>query len=60
MHHGFIKEMIETTNDKKIEEGLKSKDSKDVELYGVGVFGSNDEVNSLTAKFELWSGGAVK
>lgn len=55
-YHGFIKEMIETTNDKKIEEVLKAKNAEEIELYGVGIFGDNTSVDALTKDFELWSG----
>ena len=58
-HHGFIKEMIETTNDKKIETILAEKTDDDIVLYGVGVFGNDKEVTVLTDHYELWSGNST-
>jgi lysyl-tRNA synthetase class 2 len=58
-HHGFIKEMIETTNDKKIETILAEKTDDDIVLYGVGVFGNDKEVAGLTDHYELWSGSST-
>jgi len=55
-HHGFIQEMIETTNDTKIEKILAEKTTDDVVLYGVGIFGSDEKIKNLTDELELWSG----
>lgn len=54
LYHGFIREMIETTDDAKITEMLKSKEDKDIEYLGIGIFGDNEEVSKLTKKFSLW------
>lgn len=51
----FIREMIETTDDKEIEEILSKKNATDVELLGVGIFGENDKIKELTKGFKLWS-----
>lgn len=51
----FTREMIETTNDKKIIEGLKSKDAKDVEVLGVLFFGPRSIVESHTGDFARYS-----
>lgn len=51
--HGFIKEMIETTNDNEITEILKNKDDKDIEYLAIGVFGDNEKIDALTKKFSL-------
>lgn len=55
-HHGFIQEMIETTNDTKIEKILAEKMTDDVVLYGVGLFGGDEKIKNLTDEFVLWSG----
>ncbi len=54
LYHGFIREMIETTDDWKIEEILSKKNEEDVEYLGVGVFGTNEEVEALTKNYSLW------
>ncbi len=54
LYHAFIREMIETTNDSEIEEILKNKNAKDVEILGIGVFGPNEEVDKLTKNYSLW------
>lgn len=50
----FIREMIETTDDKKVMAAAKSKNLKDVEYLGVLVFGKKTEVEKLTENFELY------
>ena len=50
----FIREMIETTSDKKIAKLLKTKNFKDIEFLGVGLFGENNIVKSLTNRFNLF------
>ena len=53
-HLGFIREMIETTNDTEIEQLLGQKDEKDLEYLGVGTFGDIEQTKTLTKKFSLW------
>jgi hypothetical protein len=54
LYHAFIREMIETTNDQEIEKTLIEKTSTEIELLGVGIFGSNEEVEKLTKNYSLW------
>lgn len=54
-YHVFIKEMIDTTNDQEIVESLKSQNVEDLNIYGVALFGENDEVNAITKHFQLWN-----
>lgn len=54
LHHAFIREMIETTNDEEIERSLPLKIEADVEILGVGVFGEHESVNQIVKKFGLW------
>lgn len=49
----FTREMIETTNDKKVIEETSKKDFTDVEFLGVLIFGNKSEVEELTGGFEL-------
>lgn len=48
------KEMIETTNDEEIVKILKGKEDSEIEYLGIGIFGDNEKVKSLTKKFNLW------
>ncbi|MFH1232878.1 MAG: amino acid--tRNA ligase-related protein, partial [Patescibacteria group bacterium] len=50
----FTREMIETTNDKKIIEQTNKKDLKDIEYLGILIFGEKFIVEELTKKFELF------
>ncbi|MFH1233579.1 MAG: DUF2000 family protein [Patescibacteria group bacterium] len=50
----FIREMIETTSDKKIIEQINKKDLKNVEYLGVLIFGEKIIIEELTKKFELF------
>jgi len=51
---GFIREMIETTNDKEIEALLIEKADNEIELLGVGLFGENEIIKTLTKNYSLW------
>ncbi|MSU55360.1 MAG: lysine--tRNA ligase [Candidatus Taylorbacteria bacterium] len=51
----FTREMLETTNDKKVIEATKQKNGEDVEYLGVLVFGPRGEVEDLTKQFKLHS-----
>lgn len=50
----FTREMLETTNDKKVEEITASKNYKDIEYLGVLVYGPKSEVEELTSKLQLY------
>jgi len=50
----FTREMIETTDDKKVIEKTKSKNASEIEYLGVLVFGKKSEVEVLTKKLELY------
>lgn len=54
LYHGFIREMIETTNDKEIEKILAGKKDEEIEYLGIGIFGPNDKVDAITKKYSLW------
>lgn len=55
MYHGFIKEMIETTNDREIITLLKQKEDGQVEYLAIGIFGKDEQVKNLTKGFKLFS-----
>ena len=53
-HIGFIREMIDTTDDSEIESLVSNKNDKNVECLGVAVFGDKDKLKQLTKGFSLW------
>ena len=53
-HHVFIKEMQDTTNDSEITHILKDKAENEVVFYGIGIFGENNKIDTLTKNFQLW------
>lgn len=50
----YTPEMIETTNDEKLSELIASKESADIQILGVGVFGDKEKIEALTKKFSLF------
>lgn len=54
LYHGFIKEMIETTDDKEIIETLSRKPDSDIAYLGIGIFGDIEAVNALTKNYQTW------
>jgi len=54
----FTREMIETTDDKKVIDLTKEKNMDDVEYLGVLIFGKKSLVEKLTGKFPLFKGSS--
>lgn len=54
LYHGFIREMIETTDDSEIQQILGSKKDEEIEYLGIGIFGPIERVNELTQGMSLW------
>lgn len=54
LYHGFIREMIETTDDAEIQSILSNKKDEQIEYLGIGIFGSLEKVNELTKGMSLW------
>ncbi|HEV7702286.1 MAG TPA: lysine--tRNA ligase [Candidatus Paceibacterota bacterium] len=50
----FTKEMIETTNDNKVAEMTKGKNYKDVDFFGLLIFGPKSKVEALTSGLKLY------
>ena len=50
----FTKEMLESTNDKKVIEWTGQKNHSDIEHYGVLIFGKEKLVKELTEKYPLY------
>ena len=51
----FIREMIETTDDKKVISLVKDKNIGEIEFLGVLVFGEKKQIENLTKDFALYS-----
>lgn len=51
---GFIREMIETSDDDEIVSILKHKNDSEIEYLGVGIFGPKDQVDVLTKSYQVW------
>ena len=51
----FTREMLETTNDKKVAEMTLAKNADELEYLGVLVYGSKKKVDELTKDFSLYS-----
>lgn len=51
----FTREMMESSDDKKIGEITKTKAHKDIEYLGILVFGNRKEMEELTKEFPLSS-----
>ncbi len=51
----FSREMINSSDDKKVMKEIGSKEFKDIELLGVLVFGSKKKVSEITSGFSLYS-----
>lgn len=54
LHIYYVPEMMETTDDKKLEQMLLAKNNKDLVYAGIGLFGPKAEVDKLTKEFTLW------
>ncbi len=50
----FTREMIETTDDRKVVDWTRQKDQKDVEYLGVLIFGKKSGVEKITKEFKLY------
>jgi lysyl-tRNA synthetase class 2 len=50
----FTKDMIETTDDKKLEKMLSEQDSEHVDYLGIGLFGDKKNLDELTKGLQLW------
>lgn len=54
LHHVFIKEMQDTTNDEEITVALKEKSLDDTVFYGVTFFADNETAEQLGKAFQLY------
>ena len=54
LYLGFIREMIETTDDVELANVVRGKEDDELEYLAIGIFGNKELVGSLTKKFSLW------
>ncbi len=54
IHHVFIKEMQETSNDQAITDTLQSQSIAETVFYGLTFFASNELADELTKNLRLW------
>lgn len=54
IHHVFIKEMQDTSDDNEITQTLESQPIADTTFYGVSFFAPNKKADELTKNFQLW------
>lgn len=50
----YVQEMIDLIDDNELADILKTKDSHEMDILGVGVFGSVDELKTFTKRLSLW------
>lgn len=51
----FTREMIESSDDKKVIQQMKVKNIEEIDFFGVLVFGPKKQIESLTKEFPLYS-----
>ncbi len=54
LYLGYVPEMMDTTDDKKLAKILSEKTDGQIVYTGVGIFGPKEEVDKLTKNFSLW------
>ncbi len=54
VHHVFIKEMQDTSNDAEIVDILQKQTIADTQFFGVSFFADNEQAEQLTKNFQLW------
>jgi lysyl-tRNA synthetase class 2 len=54
LHHVFIKEMQDTTNDHEIVQSLGAKSLDETTFYGVTFFAANDQADQLAKNYQLY------
>lgn len=50
----YPRDMLETRTDNELAESISSKTNEQLEYMGAIIYGSTDEVNEITGKFQLW------
>lgn len=55
-HLIYVDEMIELGNDDQLQEDLKNKRFEDLNILGIGIFGTAADIDNLTKKYSMWKG----
>ncbi|OGG06182.1 lysine--tRNA ligase [Candidatus Gottesmanbacteria bacterium RIFCSPHIGHO2_01_FULL_42_12] len=53
-HIFYVPEMMETTDDERLEQMLLEKNKNQIVFAGIGIYGPKDEVDELTRDLALW------
>ncbi|HEY4483160.1 MAG TPA: DUF2000 domain-containing protein [Candidatus Paceibacterota bacterium] len=54
LYVAYIKNMIDEIDDAKLEVTVTSLDLSDLDILGIGIFGPNETVKSITKPLKLW------
>lgn len=50
----YPKDMLETRTDDELVSSINGKENSELEYLGAIIYGSTEEVNQITGKFQLW------
>jgi hypothetical protein len=50
----YVQEMIDMADDRELAEALSVLSSAELNILGIGIFGSSDELKKLTGELRLW------
>lgn len=50
----YVQEMIDMINDEELAKALNSVNSEEMNILGIGIFGSKDKLKELTGSLRLW------
>lgn len=50
----YIREMIEYTDDIKLQKSIKNKSLEELDIQGIGIFGNKEDLEEMTKKFSLY------
>lgn len=51
---GYVQEMIDMIDDEELARSLSNKTSQEMDMLGVGIFGSKEELKQFTDGLKLW------
>ena len=50
----YVQEMIDMIDDDELAKALNTKTAEELDILGIGMFGSKDELKELTSMLRLW------
>ena len=50
----YTQDMIDLIDDEELIRTIGQKNSNDLDILGIGIFGTKEELKELTGKFKLW------